>query len=221
MDEWAIRRFQKSKGTLQENLRRKAPRTVEDMLFVAGTLNVMVRHSPRIAMANYVFLVNGHAPLLVNADQVVKTPLYHVFRQYSGWMTGQALEVKADVPIVDTPPPMIGWSSHTRFPEGYDRKTAPLLDTAAALREDGTIVICMINRHRADPAEVALKLPAGYRVDRSWALGDADAKAANDFENPQRVVPVESKVTDPVASWTCAPRTVVMLACVKEQPSGK
>lgn len=216
MDEWAIRRFQGPKGTLDQNLRRKAPRTVEDMLFVAGTLNVMVRHSPRIAMANYVFLINGHAPLLVNGEQVVKTPLYHVFRQYAGWMNGQALEVKSESPIVTAPPPMIGGASHKNYPKGYDRKEGSLLDTAAALRADGSIVISLINRHRSDPAEVALKLPAGYKVKQAWTLGDADPKAANDFEHPDRVVPVMEEVKAPVSSWTCAPKTVVMLSCVKE-----
>ncbi|MBX3740108.1 MAG: hypothetical protein KF712_03900 [Akkermansiaceae bacterium] len=215
MDEWNIRHFATGKGDFKKNLRRKDPRNVEDMMFVAGTLNVMVRHSPRVAMANYVFLINGHAPMLVNAEGVVKTPLYHVFRQYAEWMNGSALEVKADSPVVTTPPPRTGGMTHKNFPKNYDRKEAPLLDTAAALRADGTLVISLINRHGADAAEVALKLPPGYQVKRSWTMGDADAKAVNDFTNPERVMPVETEVTEPAASWMCAARSVVLLSCEK------
>ena len=215
MDEWNIRHFATGKGDFKKNLKRKDPRNVEDMLFVAGTMNVMLRHSPRVAMANYVFLVNGHAPLLVNADAVVKTPLYHVFRQYAEWMNGQSLEVLADSPIVTTPPPKTGGMSHKSYPKNYDRKEAPLLDSAAALREDGTLVISLINRHRSDTAEVVLKLPPGYRVSKAWTMGDADAKAVNDFTNPERVMPVAKEVTETVASWTCAARSVVLLSCEK------
>jgi alpha-N-arabinofuranosidase len=104
---------------------------------------------------------------------------------------------------------------HMHFPKNYDRKEAPLLDTAAALREDGSLVISLINRHRSDAAEVALKLPPGYRVKRSWTMGHADAKAVNDFSDPERVMPIEKEVTEPVSSWTCAARSVVLLSCEK------
>ena len=103
--------------------------------------------------------------------------------------------------------------SHKNHPKNYDRKEAPLLDTAAALREDGSLVISLINRHSSDAAEVALKLPPGYRVKRSWTMGDADAKAVNDFANPERVMPVEEELAEPVSSWTCAARSVVLLSC--------
>jgi alpha-N-arabinofuranosidase len=89
------------------------------------------------------------------------------------------------------------------------------LDTAAALREDGTLVISLINRHRTDAAEVALKLPPGYEIKRSWTMGHADAKAVNDFAAPERVMPVEKEVTAPVSSWTCGARSVVLLSCGK------
>lgn len=215
MDEWNIRHFATSKGDFAQNLRRKDPRNVEDMLFVAGTLNVMVRHSPRVGMANYVFLVNGHAPLLVNADGVVQTPLFHVFRQYATWMGGQALELQTNSPIVTAPPPKTGGTSNNTYPKGYDRKESPLLDTAAALRGDGALVISLINRHRTDRAEVALNLPEGYQVRKSWSIGHTDPKAVNDFENPQKVMPVEAEVKENSPTWTCNASSVTLLFCTK------
>ncbi|AHF91787.1 alpha-N-arabinofuranosidase [Opitutaceae bacterium TAV5] len=216
IDEWNIRHFATGKGEFHDSLRRRDPRNVEDAMFVAGALNVMLRHCPRVAMANYVFLVNGHAPLLVNRDRVVRTPLFHVFRQYTKWMRGTSLRTITQCPVVKTPPPRMGGMSDTAYPEGYDRQEASLLDSAAALHDDGTIVLSLVNRHRSDPAEVALRLPAGYRVKRSWTLGHEDPKAANDFENPDRVVPIEKDAGETVSSWICAPKTVVLLSCGKD-----
>ncbi|EIQ01730.1 alpha-L-arabinofuranosidase [Opitutaceae bacterium TAV1] len=212
IDEWNIRHYATSNRSSHAGLLRKDPRNVEDAVFVAGTLNVMLRHCPRVAMANYVFLVNGHAPLLVNADRVVKTTLFHVFRQYTKWMRGQSLETIVESPSVKTP----SLRSASAYLKGCDAQESPLLDSAAALHDDGTIVLSLINRHRSDAAEVALRLPAGYRVKRSWTLGHEDPKAANDFGDPEKVLPVEQDVGETVASWNCAPKTVVLLSCGKE-----
>jgi len=77
LDEWNIRRAANGK------LARRPPRTFQDSLFVAGVLNALVRLSPRVGMANYVFLVNGHAPILVDGDRVARSTLFHVFKEIS------------------------------------------------------------------------------------------------------------------------------------------
>lgn len=209
VDEWNIRHYATTDRSSHDKLLRKDPRTVQDALLVAGALNVMLRHSPRVAMANYVFLVNGHAPLLVNAEQVVRSTLFYVFRQYARWMKGRALSVIAASPMVPTPPPSSGYF------RGCDVEQSPLLDSAAVLHEDGTLVISLVNRHRCDAAQVALGLPSGYRLTRSWTLGDSDSEAGNDFSNPQRVLPVEQEVRGTVTSWLCEPKSVVLLWCEK------
>ncbi|MDR1279238.1 MAG: alpha-N-arabinofuranosidase [Opitutaceae bacterium] len=207
IDEWNIRHYATGRRDSHDGLLRKDPRNVEDAIFVAGTLNVMLRHCPRVAMANHVFLVNGHAPLLVNAGQVVKTPLFYVFRQYTRWMRGVSLRTVTKTPSAGMPP------IRSAYLKNCDAREAPLLDSAAALHDDGTIVLSLINRHRSDAAEVTLKLPDGYRARRSWTLGHEDSKAANDFENPSNVLPVERDAGGAVASWTCAPKSVVLLSC--------
>lgn len=208
IDEWNIRHYATKSRTSHAGLLRKDPRNVEDALFVAGTLNVMLRHCPRVAMANYVFLINGHAPLLVSADQVVRTTLFHVFRQYTRWMRGSALRTTVECPTAKLP------VIHSAYLKGCDVEDAPLLDSAAALHDDGTIVLSLINRHRSDAAQVALNLPAGYCVRRVWTLGHDDPKAANDFEHPAKVTPIEQEAAGAIA-WTCAPKTVVLLVCTQ------
>jgi alpha-N-arabinofuranosidase len=206
VDEWNIRHYDGKK------LLRREPRHMQDALFVSGVLNVMLRHSPRIGMANYVFLVNGHAPLLVNADQVVKTPLYHVFQQYGRWMKGTALAVDSRGPVRVPPDPLMGSHGMT-VSKNYQPGEVPLLDSTAALQDDGTLVLALVNRHRSDTAEVALLLPDGYAVRTAWTLRSGSPTDANTFDQPNLIAPVETKVDQPAATWNCAPASITLLAC--------
>jgi alpha-L-arabinofuranosidase len=65
IDEWNIRHSYDGKHN------RKSERTMQDAVFTAGFLNAMIRKAPRVEMANYVFLVNGNATLLVKDDLIV------------------------------------------------------------------------------------------------------------------------------------------------------
>ncbi|HZG77805.1 MAG TPA: alpha-L-arabinofuranosidase C-terminal domain-containing protein, partial [Paenibacillus sp.] len=107
VDEWNIRHYVKDEATSGYKLFRRSPRTMQDAVFVAGVLNAMVRLSPHVGMANYVFLVNGNGVMNVDGERVVRTPLYHVFRQYALWMRGEAVEVAVDGPMREAPPPQI------------------------------------------------------------------------------------------------------------------
>lgn len=215
IDEWNIRRFITVKGSFHDRLRRRDPRDVADTLFVAGFFNAMLKNADRVSMANYVFLVNGHAPLLVNESGVLKTPLFHVFKEYAATMTGDSLEVKVDAPLAKITTVSGGYEKPIKLPQEMIAKGLPWLDAASAKRKDGTIVISLINRHEKDDAEVGLNLPEGYRVTRAWTLGGDDKHASNDFANPEKIVPVVEDVKEKVASWNCKPGRVVLLTCSK------
>jgi alpha-N-arabinofuranosidase len=210
VDEWNIRHYD------VDRLRRRDPRNMQDALFVAGVLNVMIRQSPRVGMANYVFLVNGHAPLLVDRETVVRTPLFHVFRQYARWMTGRALRVEVAGPKVIAPAPMRGappkagaQSPATMGPT----LEVPYVDATAAVHDDGTVVLAIVNRHRTDTADVTLNLPPGMVVRSAWTLRADTPYVVNDFENPNRVMPVEAEVEQSVTGWSCPPASVTLLRC--------
>lgn len=209
VDEWNIRRVAKK-------LDRKAPRNMQDGLFVAGVLNTLVRLSPRVGMANYVFLVNGHAPLLVNRDQVVRTPLFHLFSEYGASLRGKALAVELDCPSVTPPRPQPSGVGY-KMPADYQARPNPVLNVAAARDERGGISVAIVNRHATDAAAVTLRLPKGTGVVRAWTLHSDDPLACNDFAAPERIVPVVKAVEGRPASWTCPPRSVVVLRCGDKQ----
>lgn len=213
IDEWNIRRFVAVKGSFHDKLRRRDPRDVADTMFVAGFFNAMLKNADRVTMANYVFLVNGHAPLLVNESGVLKTPLFHVFKEYREKMTGESLAVKVETPLAKIETVSGGYEKPVKLPKEMQGKGLPYLDAASAKRDDGTIVISLVNRHETETADVSLDLPDGYRVKTAWTLGDDDKHAANVFTDQDRVVPVAEDVKDDVKSWSCKPGRVVLLTC--------
>lgn len=203
LDEWNIRHYQNGKFNRQD------PRTQQDAVFAAGVLNSLIRLSPRVAMANYVFLVNGNGVMLVNSNQVVKTPLFHLFKQYGEWMHGDALVTKVDCPTVRPPSPQ-AHSLEFVAPADYRAPESPYLDVVAARNANG-LTIALVNRHATDVAKVMLDLPQGFAPQKVWTLHDDDLFAANTFQNPERVTPViQSTEGD---QWNCPPHSISLIFC--------
>jgi alpha-N-arabinofuranosidase len=204
LDEWNIRHYRDGQ------LNRRSPRTLQDAVFAAGVLNTMIRLSPRVAMANYVFLVNGNGVMLVNREQIVRTPVFHVFQQYGQWMRGDALAVDVVCPTTTVPPPQAHTPKH-KPPADFRLVAQPWLDVAAARQADGTIAVSLLNRHPHAAARTALELPEGVSPARVWTLSAPDVFAANTFAQPDRVRPELREFSDKV--WTCPPHSVSLILC--------
>ncbi|MFC4599036.1 alpha-N-arabinofuranosidase [Cohnella hongkongensis] len=192
LDEWNIRHYVPDPaGKDGYTLHRNSPRNLQDALFAAGVFHAMIRLSPSVGMANYVFLVNGNGVMNVTEDRVVKTPLYHLFKQYRQWMVGESVRVEVQSPSRLTPAPQV---SHPGYGEEQARKHQPVLspyiDAAGVIGEDGSLRIALVNRHLEEECEVTLGLPEGYASTAEvWALHHEDIHAANTAEAPERVVP--------------------------------
>lgn len=204
LDEWNIRHYRDGQ------LNRRSPRTLQDAVFAAGVLNTMVRLSPRVAMANYVFLVNGNGVLLVNREQLVRTPLFHVFQQYGRWMRGEALAVDVVCPITPIPPPQAHTPKH-KPPADFKPVAQPWLDIAATRHRDGNVVVALVNRNSHAAARATLELPEGWSPTTAWTLYTADVFAANTFSQPDRVRPRVRQISNKV--WTCPPHSVSLVLC--------
>lgn len=209
VDEWNIRRFEGKK------IRRREPRTMLDALFAAEMLNVFIRLSPDVAMANYVFLVNGHAPILVNKEGVLKTVMFDVFARYGREMTGTAVEVAVDSPLsaaVEQPRLAGPWAMTVR----HGVSPSPVIDASAVVRDDGTIAVSIVNRHASDRAAVSFKLPRFEPV-VSWQLHHQDSYAADTFEHPETIVPVECQLAAGTQSLVCPPHSLTIVTFRRSQ----
>jgi alpha-L-arabinofuranosidase len=208
LDEWNIRHQKNGK------LDRRDPRTQQDAVFAAGVLNSMIRLSPHVAMANYVFLVNGNGMMLVNSNQIVKTPLFHLFKQYGEWMRGDALVTKVDCLMVQPPTPKAHYPKY-EFPADFKAPESPYLDAIAAMRDENILIIALVNRHEAAAAKVVLKLPRGFVPQKIWALHHEDVFAANTFANPYLVTPNIRPMKE--SKLNCPAHSVSLIYCERKK----
>lgn len=203
IDEWNIRHSYDGKHN------RKSERTMQDAVFTAGFLNAMIRKSPRVEMANYVFLVNGNATLLVNEDMIVWTTLAHLFKQYAEWMHGTAVTTIVDSPGTTPPPPVTGHPGREPAPD-YKGGNAQWIDAVSARHNDGALAVAIVNRHPTSSAMVEIALKDGWgSSDMIWRLHGESPYAKNTFEQPDQVIPTVQATKD--NGITCPPHSVTMV----------
>lgn len=180
LDEWNVRHLVNGKLT------RKSPRRAQDALFVAGVFNVMHRFAAHVATANYVTMVNGNAPIRVVDGQVVRTPLFDVYRLYQQYMTGTAL-------VVDV-------AAHGYTATPFDRVNSPhgpaepvyasYVDASAAQRADGSIAVAVINRHASERCAVTVHVAGLAALRVSEACQQTSATAEDTTATLSDAVPV-------------------------------
>jgi alpha-N-arabinofuranosidase len=213
MDEWNIRHYVRSDNG-SYRLNRSSPRNLQDAIFTAGVLNVMIRLSPRVAMANYVFLVNGNGVMRANETEVLKTPLYYIFQQYARWFAGNAAAVLIQGAIKTGITPLVNSPQFVCEPTGD--LEASVVDAAASWNADGTLAVSLINRSPNAASEVKLVLPQGYAPSQSWTMYHQDVYASNDFGAADQVIPRMETVDGWDGTWSCPAHSVVLLLCAKE-----
>ncbi|QPC83673.1 hypothetical protein G4Y79_04630 [Phototrophicus methaneseepsis] len=154
LDEWNVRHFRDNK------LDRKSPRQVQDALFVAGIFHVMQSHTEAIQMANYVFMVNGHAPLLNSEAGITKTPLYDVFSLYQKLCHSQAIQYELVSPEFKLNKNLnMERVRHGTNLSSDDLDSLPHLDIRATKNTLGDqVTVSIINRSQTDDVTLALQL---------------------------------------------------------------
>lgn len=192
LDEWNIRHYEANPaGKEGYSLNRNSPRNLQDSIFAAGIFHTMIRLSPHVGMANYVFLVNGNGVMNVTEDAVIKTPLYYLFKQYREWMVGESVSVNVQSPSRLTPVPLV---SNPEYSVELERKhqpvSSPYIDAVGAIGEDGSLRVAIVNRHLEESFELVLGIPEGFESSATvWSLHHPDIHASNTPEFPEQVVP--------------------------------
>ena len=153
---------------------------LEDALVVAQWMNVFLRKSDVLKVACLAQIVNVIAPILTTRDTLLKQSIYYPFMLFSKLASGDALDVAVKAPFYHT----------ARFGD------MPLVDVSASYDEaKQTGAVFMVNRSQTDSLPVQLhwqdRVP--QRIEAVHQLAGTDPKAANSFENPNRVVAVQVK----------------------------
>tara|TARA_R110002050_G_scaffold207382_1_gene343516 strand:+ start:8279 stop:9907 length:1629 start_codon:yes stop_codon:yes gene_type:complete len=177
---------------------RQDPRRQFDVAVTAGMLNVFIRQSPIVGMANYIFPVNGHGLIRTIGDHdAYVTPTYYVFEKYRNVMLGEKMLAKVNgdgLMSTDIKYSLAGDAGREEMNISSNKKLT-FID-AAAVNNNGDINISLSNRSHTDNIEVKLILPEGYKPVEQWELVHPDINAKNTPENRTKIVPKTTKWED-------------------------
>lgn len=180
LEEWNTRHIRPG-----GKLWRGSPRNIVDALFTACVFNVCQRQSRRVTMSNFVFLINTHAPIVVNGDRVLKTATFDVFRLYAQLSQAVVVPVNVSAPsFTATEENVPGWNAMS----GGGEYSASRLDASATRSTDSRKTsVFLVNRDSNRPMRVRLD---GLETDapaRLHLLAAESHTAVNTFDDPDRV----------------------------------
>ncbi len=180
-DEWNVW-YRARSGSAMNGNRQEAPHlleevyNLEDALLVGGLLNSLLRNAGRVKIACLAQLVNVIAPIMTNANGLMRQTIYYPYSWALQYARGRVLNVLTESPTYEV----------SKMGE------VPYVDVAGTLNsEDGRVSLFILNRDLAKPHQVEVtwedKTPS--RVLSSVLLTGDDLKAFNTFDQPQRVAP--------------------------------
>jgi alpha-N-arabinofuranosidase len=145
--------------------------SLRDAIIAALNINIFARHADRVRIANIAQMVNVlQAMILTDAEKLVLTPTYHVFRMY--------------VPFQDS----------TFVPVTFDAGsyvngdiTLPRADAIAAKDKNGKTWLAVTNVHPTETTRFELATPAKRAIGQ--VLSGPAVDSVNTFKAPTRVAP--------------------------------
>lgn len=179
-DEWNVWDVYRSPGELGAEEKY----TLSDALAVAVWLNVFVRQSKHIGMANIAQSVNVISPLMTTPEGVVKQATWWPLLLFSKYMRGSTLAVHLRCAEYEgeTKP---GWIRGT--------VDTPWLDVSAALSDDGVISLAVVNVHPERDAEVLLQGPRSIGIGVKVYTVTGEGVGATNMDGEDGVVVRESR----------------------------
>jgi alpha-N-arabinofuranosidase len=158
---------------------------LEDALLVGGFLNTLLRQSERVRVGCLAQIVNVIAPLMTNADGVLRQSIYYPYAWALKYARGRVLDLQVESETY----PIKAEGLRADFARN-DR--VPYLDVVATLDPaNGQACVLMLNRDLESERELVLdwRDPTPTRVLACETLTGSDLKAANTFEHPTLVSP--------------------------------
>jgi alpha-N-arabinofuranosidase len=149
---------------------------LEDALLVGGIINSLLRNADRVKLACLAQLINVIAPIMTNANGVLRQTIFYPYSWALQFARGSVLNLLVDSPTYEV---------SGMGPVAY-------LDVAGTVSpEDGKVSLFVFNRDlsKAHAIEVNWQDKGPARALSSVLLTGDDLKAFNSFDAPQRVSP--------------------------------
>lgn len=190
IDEWNNRHS--VKGEKSFYFTRQDDRRQYDVITTATMLNVFLRNSPYVAMANYIFPVNGHGLVkTVGESDAYRSAVYYVFELYRKHLVGNLLNVSVEGNGIAA----ARLGDYARLEGDVAPNTESIeqdlcfVDAAATMNGNNEIYITLANRSHDKAQKIKLNLPEGYSVAEVLSLESEDISAANTAENREEIQP--------------------------------
>ena len=188
IDEWNCRHSvfndEKYEFTRHDNRRQY------DVANIAGMLNVFIRQSPSVGMANYIFPVNGHGLIrTIDETDAYRTPPYYIFELYRNYMVGSKLnmEVKGPTTLVSINKLAVEGDINKELNTGDIQLS--MIDGVAIKNKEEMIYVTLINRSHEESQKVKVNLPDRYFPIKMWKLESNNINNANTKENKNLIYP--------------------------------
>jgi alpha-N-arabinofuranosidase len=183
-DEWNVW-YRARTGDAVNGHRQSAPHlleevyNLEDALLVGGLINSLIRKADRVQLACLAQLVNVIAPIMTNANGLLRQTIYYPYSWALEFARGAALELLVESPTYDV----------------SGMGAVSYVDAAGTYQADtGKIAVFLLNRDLAKAHEVEVVWEGSSpRAGETVVLTGSDLKAANTFEAPTKVTPQKAE----------------------------
>lgn len=168
---------------------RQDARRLYDVAAMASMLNVFIRTSPYVSMANYIFPVNGHGLLKTVGEQdAYASACYHVFDLYRRFMKGNAVGVAVKGPgIKDQAMSDLSLTGDNESAVSNSKSDMCYIGSAALIDEENRLVVSLVNRSYTSKQSVKISAPSGYKVVEAWTIDHKDVCAMNTADQRDNV----------------------------------
>jgi alpha-N-arabinofuranosidase len=216
IDEWNCRHsvFKDDKYGFTRNDARR----LFDVTAIAGMLNVFIRQSPAVGMANYIFPVNGHGLVkTVGETDAYRTPPFYVFELYRKYMTGLQLNMDIKGPSISLPLQKLAIEGDLYSESNSGDIILTLVDGAVTQTDDGNISIALVNRSHEESQRITIKLPEGYVPDKMWKLESDNINHSN-TKDSEIITPQVSELSRKSGNLTItiSPCGFNLIRCIKK-----
>ena len=176
--------------------------TLSDALAVAVWLNVFVRQSKYVAMANIAQSVNVISPLMTTKDGIVKQTTWWPLLLFSKYMRGWtvATHVSCSSYNGETEPKWMRGTVDT-----------PWLDVSATVDEKNWVSMVVVNIHSSETSSTVLDSFDGFEKDFQVYTVTADSWDAVNTSEKQMVGIEESSGTNSGGSFKFPSKSITML----------
>jgi alpha-L-arabinofuranosidase len=197
-DEWNVW-YRARSGDAMNGHRQGAPHlleevyNLEDALLVGGLINALIRKAERVQLACLAQLVNVIAPIMTNANGLLRQTIYYPYSWALEFARGAALELLVESSTYDV----------------SGMGAVSYVDAAGTYQADtGKIALFLLNRDlaKAHQVEIVWEGSSPRAVDGVVLTGN-DLKAINTFDAPARVAPQKAEKPS-----TAGGRTTIELA---------